>query len=230
MRRIMTIIAVAMAGLAACEGGADSRETRARGEGGGQVLTDTISDAQIASLVALINGSEIAAARAVQSKLASAEVRAFAGSLIEDHTRMTEAMPSFEGPDRPPQQFLTLNAVFRSQAHMLATLPAGYPFDATFVAAQVGNHAMAVDSLWRWHGIASSPGLKSALSAAIPVVESHLQRAKELYARLDRRVDLGRPGPAETVPPSTAPGPATVPADTASQGSDDTHGGHTHGG
>lgn len=225
MRRIMVFAGLAVAGLAACEGGTDSRERTARAQAGGQVLSDTISDAQIASLVALINGSEIAASRAVQSKLASPEVRAFAGSLIEEHTRMTEVMPSFDGPDRPPQQFVTLNAVFRSQAHMLATLPAGYPFDATFVAAQVGNHAMAVDSLWRWHGIASSPRLRTALSAAIPVMESHLERAKALYTRLDRRVDLGRPGPADTIPPATAPGPAVVPADTGSQG-----GGHTHGG
>lgn len=226
MRKTMVVMALAMAGLAACQDGDETRETaRSRGEGGGPVVTDTITDAQIASLVALINGSEIAAARAVRAKLAAPEVRAYADELITDHGRLAEAMPAFDGPGRPPQQFTTLNAVFRSQAHMLATLPAGYPFDATFVAAQVGNHAMAVDSLWRWHGIAASPELRSTLAAAIPVIESHLKHAKALYGRLDARVDLGVPGPADTIPPTTAPGPRTLPADTASES-----GGHTHGG
>jgi predicted outer membrane protein len=183
---------------AARQDAGEAERNGARAPGGASAPGADLEDAQIAALVALINGTEMAAAKAVQPKLAMPEVRAYAGTLIADHARITEAMPSFDGPRRPPPQSETLNAVFHSQAAMLGTLPAGYAFDATFVAAQVADHVMAIDSLWRWREVARDPELRRALGNAIPVMESHLAQARALYARLDQRVDLERPGPPDT--------------------------------
>lgn len=185
----------------------------------GQALTD----GQIASLIGLINGTEIASAKAVGPKLVWPDSRAYAERLIADHMRLREAMPPLR-TDQPPPQFTTMSAIFHSQAMMLSTLPAGAPFDATFLAIQIGDHAMALDSLRRWHGAAREERLRSAIAAAVPVIEGHLEMAKQRYNALDQRVDLGRPGPADTVAPTTAPGPATVPADTAGEGAAHHHG------
>ena len=216
--------------VAACSGGADGDRDaagEARAPGGPSAPGGGLENAQVAALVQLINGTEAAAAKAVQPKLAAPAVQAYAGMLLADHTRLMEAMPAFDGPVVAPIQATTLNAVFHSQAAMLGTLPAGYPFDATFVSIQIADHVMAIDSLWRWRKVVQDPELRQALGNAIPVMQGHLEQARALYSRLDQRVDLGRPGPPDTVPPATPPGPALVPADTAAE----TEGsGHHHGG
>lgn len=205
-------------GACSAEGADSGGQDGSQAPGGPSAPGRTLEDPQIAALVQLINGTEAAAAKAVQPKLAMPAVRAYAGMLLSDHTRLMEAMPHFDGPRNAPPQTETLNAVFHSQAAMLGTLPAGYAFDATFVATQVVDHVMAIDSLWRWREVAQDPELRNALGNAIPVMQSHLDQARALYSRLDQRVDLGLPGPADTVPPVTAPGPPLVPADTVPPG------------
>ena len=205
---------------AAC-GGEDGPSARdqdrgAEGPAGG-IVTDALTNAQVSQLVGLINGVEVAASKAVDAKLVVPAAREYARMLIADHTRLMAALPRFEGPQFPPPQAHGMNAVFRSQAAMLSTLPSGYPFDATFVGIQVADHAMAIDSLRRWHGVAEDAALRQAIAAAIPVMESHLQQAQALYSGLDQRVDGGASG-ARAPSPDTAAGdtlaPRTLTADS----------------
>ena len=221
---MMTLLACAAALLAGCDGrpGGDGDDPDAVAVGAA-TGRDTLSDRHIAALVTLINGTEIAAARAVQPKLGSAELRAYATTLIQDHTRLRQAMPALEPPRTAPPQANTMRAIFHSQSGMMATLPAGLAFDATFAAIQTADHAMAIDSLRHWHGMARSQELRDAIASALPVMQSHLERAQAIYQRLDRLADLGQPGPADTTRASM-PGPAIVPADTAPEG-----GAHEHG-
>lgn len=180
--------------LVVCACGGD--DDRASDETGGPVATGSMSDAQVAALVALINGTEISAGKAVEPKLATPAARAFAAALVADHTRLAEAMPEFRGPRVSPPQSHALAAVLHSHSAMLSTLPAGYAFDATFAATQVVDHVMAIDSLVRWREVARDAELRRALGAALPVMESHLAQARALYAGLNRsgaatRTDAG---------------------------------------
>jgi predicted outer membrane protein len=179
----------------ACSGGSDAADgNEERHAPGGPATTGSMTDAGIAALVALINGTEAGSAKAVQPKLVMPAVRAYAGTLMADHTRLLSSMPKFDGPRVAPPQAQTLNAIFHSQAAMLSTLPAGYAFDATFVAVQVVDHVMAIDSLWRWRDATDDPELRRALGNAIPVMESHLEQARALYARLGGLVDVAGAG------------------------------------
>lgn len=222
--KIRTAVGLLALVTAGCGGDDDRRGPRANEPAGREAVSDRLTDDQIASLITLINGTEAASAKAVEAKLVLPAARAYARMLIEDHTRLMEAMPAFPDPAIPPPQAHGLNAVFRSQAAMMSTLPAGTPFDATVAAIQIADHAMAIDSLRHWHGMTADPRLRSAIVSALPVMEAHLQRAKELYASLDRgaapgvpvRPDTlaeprGRPPRPDTMPPPEDPGPDTLP-------------------
>lgn len=180
--------------LVVCACGGD--DDRASDETGGPVATRSMSDAQIAALVFLINGTEISAGKAVEPKLATPAARALATTLVADHTRLAEAMPDFRGPRVSPSQAHALAAVLHSHSAMLSTLPAGYAFDATFAATQVVDHVMAIDSLVRWREVARDAELRRALGAALPVMESHLAQARALYAGLNRSRSGSRADPA----------------------------------
>lgn len=189
--------------LCACSDG----EGRASEEPDGPVATRTLTDAQVAALVGLINGTEITAGRTVEPKLATPAGRALAALLIADHTRLQAAMPAFDGPRISPPQAHTLRAVLHSHSAMLTTLPGGYALDATFAATQVVDHAMAIDSLLRWRETARDPELRRALAAAIPIMESHLAGARALFAGLQRG-STGGPAPRDTTSADTARGGA----------------------
>lgn len=228
MRRTTALMLLALAPAACGEGDGDRQEQPGR-EAARPGATTPLEDDQIAALVGLVNGTEVAVAKAVQSKLTLPASRAYAEMLIADHTRLRQAMPSYTGPAIPPPQAAGLRTVFKSQSEMMATLPSGTPFDASFAAIQILDHAMAIDSLRRWHGVARDAELRNAIAAAVPVMESHLRQAQALYSGLDagaspvtsalRGDPLPGPGaemapPMDTVPPRLTPVPDTVPPDT----------------
>jgi hypothetical protein len=89
-----------------------------------------------------------------------------------------------EPSPRPPAQFATLRRVAGVQGAALSTQPVSPAYDRTFIAFQVENHTAALDSLRRWRQAARDPGLRAALATALPKVEAHLERAKQLQAAL----------------------------------------------
>lgn len=174
---------------------------------GGPSSPGSLDDAQVAALVGLINATEAGTAKAMEPKLAAAAVRAYAARLLSDHTRLMATMPELPGPRFTPPQVERLNAVFHSQAAILSTLPAGRAFDATFLAIQIGDHAMAIDSMIRWRQTVRDGELRRAIDGAMPVMQAHLEAAKALYAAVN-----GPGATGDTVRPVTPPGPGTVPA------------------
>ena len=214
-------LSLLLVGVVACGGGGQESRGNTNTE---PVIQESVADRldsdQIAALVTLINGTEVAAAKAVRSKLVLEQSRELATTVINDHLRLMEAMPNFQGPRFPPPQAHGMQAVFKSQAHMLATLPSGTPFDASFAAIQIADHSMAIDSLRRWHDVTNDADLRRAIVAAIPVLRKHLAQAQALYAELDQGVTpeanvrrdtlAGRitpQPPADTFPPRAVPNP-----------------------
>ena len=221
---------VALTGVIACEeGDADHQQGRQSGNGG--VAEQALGDREIAALLELIDGTEIAAARALLPKLVSAPARGFAEMLIDDHARLRQArneLTSADDAPTPPPQFRTLRALTHAQSGMFAILPAGPAFDVTFLGVQAANHAMVVDSLRRWHGVAQNDGLRRAIALAIPVVDKHREQALAAFSAVrgavpdtTRAAAGGHPhgAAAQHGAPDTAaraPRPAPPTRDTAS--------------
>lgn len=193
MRNPLTLAVVLTASLlSACGGGEEPRVeiTRPEDEERDTLARAPLTDAGIYLLVSLVNGSEIGAAQVAVPKLWNPEVRAYAEMLLADHTAMSRAAAPLvaalkvDSARMPPQQYGPMQEVSQSQAGTINRMPTGPSYDSAFVALQVQAHAMALDSLRRWGQAARFPGLQSAIAAALPRVQAHLDRARALQARL----------------------------------------------
>ena len=175
-RRLILTLAIASA---ACANEDDEEQRRTAVQGDAPYGVD-MNDRQVAALLRFIDGTEIAAAREMMPKLATAPARAYAQMLIDDHTRLrrlAEQRTELDDSSAAPPQFRTLRAVTRSQTAMFMTLPSGRSFDATFLGVQASNHAMVLDSLRKWRNTVEDEGLRATIDGALPVVEAHRERA-----------------------------------------------------
>lgn len=148
-----------------------------------------VGDADIRMLAALINVSEIAAATIAVRKATAADVRTYATDMIADHTAMQQSVDadtaSVAGTTPAGRARAdTLRRVSRRQSDSLTALAPGAAFDRAYIDQQLSAHSMALDSLQRWSARTRSPALRSALTAAIPKVQSHLDRARVIQASL----------------------------------------------
>ena len=184
MRRWMAWALVVLVAACANE---DDEEQRDQAVQGDSLYTSDLSDAEVASLLRYIDGSEIGTARQFMPRLTTADARAYAQLLIDDHTRLREvAAERTEHDDatEPPPQFRLLREVTKSQSAMLMTLPSGPSYDATFLGVQAANHAMVLDSLRAWRNTVEEEGLRATIDAALPVIEQHRERALAAFRSL----------------------------------------------
>jgi len=146
-----------------------------------------MSDANILSVIATINGAEIKDAQTAQQKASSKQVKDFAQQMITDHRAMQGNLDSLARaknltPEAGPTADSLQNAT-KAQADSLSKL-SGKQFDQAYIAAQVTAHQQAVDMLTRMSSSAQDPDLKNAIQQAIPKVQSHLDRARSLQQSL----------------------------------------------
>ena len=192
--RLLTTFLLVLVPLAcANEDDSEQSDPAVRGD---SLRTEDLSDAQVASLLAYIDGSEIGTARQLLPKLSTPSARAYAQMLIDDHTRMralARERTELNDSTAPAPQFTTLRAVGASQSAMLMTLPAGRSFDALFLGLQAGTHAMVLDSLRAWRNTVEDDGLRETIDAALPVVDAHRQRALSAFQLLQGDTSALRP-------------------------------------
>ena len=200
--------------LAASCANEDDEEQRDPTIQGDSARTEDLSDREVASLLAFIDGSEIATARQLLPKLSTPPARSYAQMLIDDHTRMralARERTEIDDSSAAPPQFTTLRAVTASQSAMLMTLPSGRSFDATFLGVQAANHAMVLDSLRAWRSTVDDEGLRSTIDAALPVIDAHRARALTAFGLIQGDTNATRPPPPVLRPDSAGPRPQDIP-------------------
>ena len=191
--RATTSVLLFIALAAGCANEDDEEQRDAAVQGDSPYAAD-LSDAEVASLLRYVDGSEIGTARQVLPKLTSAPARDYARMLIDDHTRMRAVAADrteFDDSSAAPPQFRLLREVTKSQSAMLMTLPSGRAYDATFLGVQAANHASMLDSLRAWRNTVDDEGLRGTIDAALPVIEQHRQRALAAF----QAVQLGDTAP-----------------------------------
>jgi putative membrane protein len=60
----------------------------------------------------------------------------------------------------------------------------GATFDQQYIAGQVADHQKALDNLKSYQGTAQNADLKNLIQNAIPKVQQHLDRARDLQGKL----------------------------------------------
>jgi putative membrane protein len=122
---------------------------------------------------------EIQSSQIAQTKAQRPEVREFAQMLITHHTQTTAALTAAartSGMTPPPP---ALTPTHQEMIERLQTAaPAG--FDQLYISQQVPAHEMALALHQNYAARGDTPALRATAAAAVPIIQQHLTRAREL--------------------------------------------------
>lgn len=122
--------------------------------------------------------AEVQLGQLAQQKAASPDVKSFGQMMVDDHTKANEELKSIAS-----QQNMTLpsspNA--KDQA-LMAKLQndSGQKFDKAYMDAMVKDHEHDIKQFEKESKNGKDPQLKNFASTTLPVLQKHLQRAKEV--------------------------------------------------
>ena len=125
---------------------------------------------------------EITSALVALQRTQNPAVREFAQTMIQQHTKTTNAAlaaAKTAGVTAPPP---VLDASNRQMVTALLSAPAA-EFDRTYLMQQVPAHQKALEVVTGYSRSGDMPALREAASAAVPVVTDHLRRAEALRTR-----------------------------------------------
>lgn len=122
---------------------------------------------------------EMAAAQAALAQSRSPQVRRFAEQMLADHTRIDKALRDAAVASGlvPPQPH-----VGGDQMRFLASLQSlrGIDFDREYARQQVLAHTSALTEMRSYAAKGSDPNLCQAATSAVPIIEHHLQMARQM--------------------------------------------------
>ena len=208
MKHVLMLSAAALAAfsLAACSKSADNAQTAASntasnaadtsgaavnkaedatGAAVGATSANTTGSVSTDAFVSNLTQSgqyEIKAAQIAQKRSRNADVKAFAAMMVKDHTAMDKEMaPLIQAANQKPADALD-NRRSGFIDHLNSASAAD--FDKTYIDQQVAGHEEALDLLKGYADHGSDAGLKGGAGKAIPKVQAHLDKAKEIQAKL----------------------------------------------
>lgn len=156
--------------------------------------------------------AEVALAQLALDRAGSDELRGFAEMMVRDHSDANERLaalaeaanvPLPEGPD-PEHQ---------AMQERLAGLEGG-DFDLAYIRGQITDHQKTVQLLSAEVTGGQDAELQRLAAELLPVVQGHLDHARDIHARLAGISPAVTPAPVARPDPAAPPAPA-APADTA---------------
>ncbi len=147
----------------------------------------SMTDAQIFAMLAAANQGEIDAGKMASTKATDPAVKAFARDMVTAHTKLLNDGDALAKklnitPDTAAAD--SIKAMNQSTAASLTAASKGPAFDSTYVNAQVAGHEYVLDMVKRAEGQAQSADLKTALASAQGEVQQHLDRIRDIQAKL----------------------------------------------
>jgi putative membrane protein len=146
----------------------------------GNALNPTPTGQEFADKAAKSDAFEIAAAKLAKTNAESADVKAFAATMIEAHTGSTakiKAAAAKATPEIKPDP--TLTSDLQSKLDDLGKLK-GADFDKAYVDGQISAHEDALSLMKSYADKGDTPSLKTTAGDIAPVVQKHLDMAKAL--------------------------------------------------
>ena len=198
IHRTVPALALALA-LGACNSHRD-RDVAANAPAGaetGTVPADTtasapsapadLSDANIVALLDHANAADSTAGALAATKATNPEVKQFAKLMMSEHHALRKqgadlAKQLKVTPEPPANDPVTPLAQQETQA--LQSAPKGAEFDKTYIDQEVAAHQAVLDLLNQAHDQADNAQLKALIEKAKPVIEKHLDQAKQLQQKL----------------------------------------------
>ena len=150
----------------------------------------TVSDAQIASIVVTANQVDIDAGKLAASKATNPEVKKFGQQMVADHTgvnkQATALVTKLKVKPEPNDTSKALKAGGDANLADLKKL-SGAAFDKAYVAHEVAYHQQVIDALDKTLvPNAQNAELKALLVKVRPAFVAHLEHAKHLQSELGK--------------------------------------------
>jgi putative membrane protein len=147
-----------------------------------------MSDANIMAEIWMADSCEVAEGKLAQGKAKSADVKKFASMMVTEHTKMMaddKALATKTSITPAPPAGDNMKA---ESDMMMKELNAasGAAFDSTYIAMAVSGHQKMLDMLNQFKGQAKNADLVAAINKAIPVVQKHLDAAKDIQGKLPK--------------------------------------------
>ena len=158
----------------------------AAGTAGAAGATAALADADIAIVIHEVNAGEIAAGKIAQTKASNADVKAYAREMVTAHTAMDKKGADIAGAGSATNAAIRDSVVNANQAmaSQLQSANSGAAFDKAYIDGQVMAHQNTLSFLQAAQNQAQNAELKSMITAAIPDVQKHLDRAKSLQSNV----------------------------------------------
>ncbi len=141
------------------------------------------SDNNILARLAQGDRMEVQAARIAITKATSADLRAFARQLADNHSAAENDARTLGQRLKIPEQPAATDTTKAHQQKLVAelnALPKGMRFDTTYVRHLVDAHSATLREARAFESKATHPEVKKLIAAAIPELERHLGRARAI--------------------------------------------------
>ncbi|HEY8310624.1 MAG TPA: DUF4142 domain-containing protein, partial [Gemmatimonadaceae bacterium] len=146
-----------------------------------------MTDAGIFAMLTAANQGEIDAGKMAETKATNASVKSFARDMVAAHTKMLNDGNALAKRLNITPDSAAADSIMMMNQSTTANLKAaakGASFDSAYVNAQVAGHQYVLDMVKRAEGAAQNADLKSALTAAEPKVQSHLDRITKIQSTM----------------------------------------------
>ena len=191
MARIASL-ALVVAALAACStADNNAEENRTTDTAGGTVtaepLATQLTDANIVAVLDAANAADSVAGQLASTKGTSADVRSYGKLMMGEHHMLREqgqqvAKAANITPMPPTGDQMQSKA--EQNQKMLIDMQKGAAWDKMYIDHEVEMHEQVLQTAKQAHEQAQNAELKALIEKAQPVIEKHLERAREIQKNL----------------------------------------------
>ena len=148
----------------------------------------TITDPQIVGVVTAADQIDIATAKLALKKSTNDQVKQFAQQMIDDHTKLQNSVndlgKKLSVKPAPSATSKSLHTAAAAENKKLRGL-SGKAFDKEYIDHEVDYHQQVIDAASKvLIPNAKNAELKSALEGAAPLLQGHLDHAKQIQSSL----------------------------------------------
>jgi len=172
-----------------------SPHTRTIATSAAQQRADSINDANIAAIVSVAGGLDIAYGKIAMSKAKDKQVKEFAERMVTDHSAVQKAAGALLGKlgvtpeENETSKGLAANGVkVKERLNKLK----GKEFDKYYIDNEVSYHELVVNATENLLiPNAQNADLKSTLVSVLPLFQKHLEHARQVQASYGKKGAMG---------------------------------------
>ena len=147
----------------------------------------TLSDPNIVAILDQANAADSARGRLAETKATSADVKNFGRLMVGEHHALRQqgqqlAKKLNVTPQAPPNDQSEAQA--KTEMDSLNAMPKGKAWDKAYIDYEVTYHQAVLETATKALGAAQNQELKDLIQKAAPVIQKHLDRAKQIQQKL----------------------------------------------